>query len=522
MKTVHKRMFRSVAGQNMEHKILKFIEENNMLNKGDKVIVGVSGGADSVCLLFVLNKLREILGISIIVVHVHHGLRGEEADMDARYVEQLCSKLQLKCVTEYIDVKTFAGEEHLSIEEAARILRYKVFQKKAQLYNCNKTAVAHHSDDQAETVLFQAFRGSGLRGLAGMESVRGNIIRPLLGVTRMEIEHYLAENNIRYCTDSTNLGTDYSRNKMRNYLLPYIKENINAQAVSHLCSMAEDVRLANSYIEKKAYEAYEKYVIYNHNNVSDAEGIGNINIGQNVNNITKQVKIKTDIFLEDKIIADYVFRICIRKVSNSLKDITRRHINSINSLSNCSGYKEISLPYNVFVSKSYDELIFSKRNKSDYENKAILNSCPCNEAVNDAKSDDIYILIKKEDIQASENGLSFVENGLKIVLKIYDRKKIENIEKKAYTKYLDCDKIKDIFALRYRQPGDYVVVNEHGGRKKIKDYFIDMKIPKNLRDEQLLVADGSHIVWVVGYRISEDVKITKETIRVLEIDVKPV
>jgi len=485
----------------MERKILKFIKDNNMFCRGDKVLVGVSGGADSICLLFVLKNLQKYLNISLLALHVHHGLRGEEADTDAKFVEEICKKWDIQCFTKYVDVKAAAAKNHKSTEEAARILRYEAFEEMADLHNCDKIAVAHHSDDQAETILFQIFRGSGLKGLAGMEPVRGNIVRPLLCVTRMDIEQYLSGKSINYCIDSTNFSLDYSRNKLRNQLIPYIKENINVQAVSHLCNLAEDTRLANQYIEKKAMEICKENMF-----VSQDESYNNI------------VRLNVGVFAEDKIIVDCVLRMCINKVTDTLKDITRQHIDNIYQLSLCEGTKEISLPYDLRVTKCYDEMIFGRKVDSKYI-EACKNTNYGNNIKDFVAEKDFEITINKEDIAASKNGKSFAVNGQKINFKAYDRKNIEIIEKKAYTKFLDYDKIEDTFALRFRRMGDFLVINEAGGRKKLKDYFIDMKIPRNLRDKQILIADGSHIVWVIGWRISEDVKITEETVRVLEIGV---
>lgn len=465
----------------MEKIVLEFIKKNNMFTKGDKVLVGVSGGADSVCLLFVLYNLKEELNISLSAVHVHHGLRGEEADHDAQYAAKLCEKLNIECEIKYVDVKSAAIKNHQSTEEAARILRYKVFDEMAQKYNCNKIAVAHHEDDQAETMLFQMFRGSGLKGLAGISPVRERIVRPLLSVDKRMIEKYLETKNIKYCIDSTNLSTDYSRNKLRNQMLPFIKENINQKVVKHLAALAEDTREANEYIYDQAVDLYEKYKLQD----------------ETYNNC---VVLSTDIFNEKAILVKYVLRICINEITDTMKDITRKHIESIFSLAEANGYKEIILPYNVCVVKNYDKIIFRKGQL-------------LNEKIEET-------LIRKKDILYAKEPFILQKGGKNIIFSVRERKKVENIEKKAYTKYLDYDKIEDVFAVRVRKSGDFLVINENGGKKKLKDYFIDTKIPKNLRDYQILLADNSHIIWVIGYRISEDVKITDETVRILEIEVQ--
>lgn len=469
----------------MESRILDYIIENKLFDVNDKVLVGVSGGADSLCLLFVLNKLKEALGISIAAIHVHHGIRGKEADEDAEYVNEVCKKWGIECFTKYVDVKSAAVLNHQSTEEAARALRYKMFDIVSSECGCSKIAVAHHSDDQAETILFQMFRGSGLRGISGMEPVRGNIVRPLLRVNREEIERYLADNKIEFRTDSTNLETDYSRNKLRHQLLPFIKENINSRVVEHLLDLSDETRMTEDYLRRQAYIIFHKYIINNENEIEN-------------NIIDRRVIIDDKIFGEEKLLVYYVFRICINKVTNTMKDITRRHVDNIYNLKNSNGYKKINLPYGICVVKSYNHIIFEKEEQEDF----------C--------FDDI--IMDKRDLEPYKSKVIALKSGGSITFEVRERKKFENFEKKACTKWIDYDKIKDIFAIRLRKPGDYLVINDSGNRKKLKDYFIDIKIPRDLRDRQLLVADGSHVIWVIGQRISEDVKIDDDTERILQIE----
>ena len=194
----------------MIQKILKFITENDMLKANDRVIVGVSGGADSVCLLFTLMEIRREIPLTLAAVHVEHGIRGEDAKEDARYVQRLCQEYDIPFRKYCYRVAEIARERKQSVEEAGRELRYQAFEEACREYHANKIAVAHHMDDDAETVLLNLFRGSGLKGLAGIPAVRGKIIRPLLCVSRQEIEQYLTEHGIAYRTDATNLTEELS------------------------------------------------------------------------------------------------------------------------------------------------------------------------------------------------------------------------------------------------------------------------------------------------------------------------
>ena len=233
-------------------KVLGFMRNKHMTDRGDGVLAAVSGGADSVCLLLLLNGMAAELGIRVFAFHMNHGIRGEEADRDEQFVGELCKQLEIPLTVVHEKVETYAEEHGLSGEEAGRILRYRHLEETAESYQCTKIAVAHHEDDDAETVLLNLFRGSGLAGLSGIRPVRGKIIRPLLCVSRKEIEEYLKEQGFSWCEDSTNRENDYTRNKIRNELLPWVRENINSRAAEHILAVSMDFEINNlSYATKK-------------------------------------------------------------------------------------------------------------------------------------------------------------------------------------------------------------------------------------------------------------------------------
>ena len=225
----------------MKNKILTYINKENLLKRGEKVIVTCSGGADSIFLLHILNKL----GFECVVAHCNFHLRGEESDRDENFVREFCKKKGLTLLVEHFDTKQFAAENKLSIEMAARELRYNWFEKIRAEYNAGAIAVAHHSDDSIETILLNLLRGTGLKGICGIRPRNGFIVRPLLCVNRKEIEEYLAENGIGYITDSTNLENEYTRNKIRNIVMPILRE-INPQIDSVMLSNAENFAAAET------------------------------------------------------------------------------------------------------------------------------------------------------------------------------------------------------------------------------------------------------------------------------------
>ena len=445
----------------MIRKVLNFVNKNKILEYGDSVILGVSGGADSICMLHLLNSLKKELGITLCVVHVNHGIRGMEADRDEKFVKQTAENLGVECKTFHMDIPMIAKERKMSEEEAGRLIRYEIFENVAKEIGANKIAVAHNLNDNSETVLFNLFRGSKLKGLTGIPVKRDKVIRPILCLSREEIERYLLEHQLEYCVDCTNQETDYSRNKLRLEVLPYIKENINSKAEYNIVNAAESLGEVYQYIQCQVNEAYQQYVVDNI--------------------ILNSAKELPTVILKE-VIRQWIFH-----NAGKLKDITSTHVDMIAGLLNNTVSKKVELPYSLVIKKGYQGIQLEEEHKpKEKMNRVVL-----------------------------ENGkIHQVENFTVIM----DRNTInkENILDLLYTKWFDYDKINKLI-LRNRQPGDYIVVNGEGGKKKLKDYFIDMKIPKEKRDEILLLADGSHVVWIVGYRISEYFKVTDKSKNIIKI-----
>lgn len=242
----------------LQEKVEAYMEQHGMLLECGRVIAGVSGGADSVCMLLILKTCCDRKNLPLQVVHIEHGLRGEESLADAAFVEDLCRKLKIPCTVLHKDVASLADREGLSTEEAGRMVRYDAFQKVCR--EDGRIAVAHNMQDQAETVLFHLARGTGLDGLAGMQPVRGNIIRPLLCCSREEIEDWLRKQGQTWRTDATNQDTAYSRNLLRHQILPVLQQEVNAQAIRHICEAAERAGEAGAYLDRKAQEFIAEHV----------------------------------------------------------------------------------------------------------------------------------------------------------------------------------------------------------------------------------------------------------------------
>lgn len=236
--------------------IKRYIEANQLIRPGDGVVVGLSGGPDSVFLLYALHTLEPRMDFTLRAVHVHHGIRGAEADRDEAFSEKLCAKLDIPFQAVHVAAPAYAAQHGLSLEEAARILRYEALEAARQQLGQTRAAwiaVAHHLDDQAETVLHNLVRGAGLRGLAGMENRRNHVIRPLLSIKREDILKWLKQYDIPYVTDSTNADPHYTRNRIRSTVLPELRE-INPEASAHIAHSAALLREADAYFHALALQ----------------------------------------------------------------------------------------------------------------------------------------------------------------------------------------------------------------------------------------------------------------------------
>ena len=509
-----------VKAGRFRQKVLSFMKKNHMTDRGDSVLAAVSGGADSVCLLLLLHEMAAELGIKVFAFHMNHGIRGAEADRDERFVMELCERLNIPLTVAHEKVEEYAAERGLSGEEAGRILRYHHLGETAEKYQCAKIAVAHHEDDDAETVLLNLFRGSGLAGLSGIRPVRENIIRPLLCVSRKEIEEYLNEQELSWCEDSTNKENDYTRNKIRNELLPWVTENINSRAAEHILAVSEFAAQADAYFEMEAERILEESCSKrreegkqpNSKNAGEADGKES-GTGQSSkvaeNEMKMCTKINTDIFdTQPEILRTYIVRRMILNAAGKAKDITERHIHSVMDLSGPGGGHTADLPYGLKAVRGYDtlEIVLRKegRNSSQMPD---LNSKLERKAVS------------RKEIR-TEMGMDEIPDldGTHIRLHTIPREKELEIPKNQYTKWFDYDKINVGLSIRYRKNGDYLTLSG-GGKKKLHRFMIDEKIPEDERDRIPVLADGDHVLWVVGYRISDYYKITDETEHILEAEV---
>ena len=456
----------------MINDVKQYMEKYHMILPGETVVAGVSGGADSVCLLLLLQEYRKEVPFSLAVVHVNHRIRANAAE-DALFVQKLCDDFAIPCYLFEEDIEDMARKEGISTEEAGRKFRYQSFEKVLSDYGGHgKIAVAHNQNDQAETVLFHLFRGTGLTGLAGILPVRDHIIRPLLCIDRTAIETYLKKQHITWCIDETNSEDTYTRNKIRNRILPYVEKEIVSQSVSHIASTAEEMMQIRAYFEEQTRETVSRIVTFTD---------------------TKAVILTEPFNCLPNLMQRQVLLFCLERLTAGRKDIGASHILSIQALFAKSGSKEVHLPYQLKAVKQYQQVIIKRRTENSKEDFRHEVSIP-------------------ESVP--------LPTGQIVHFRLIEPQKKVNIPQKSYTKWFDYGKILHCLMLRNRQTGDYLTINKELSHKKLNDYFIEEKIPKEDRDRVVVLADGSHIIWAMGFRISEYYKVTEETKQILEVSLE--
>ncbi|MCP3925646.1 MAG: tRNA lysidine(34) synthetase TilS [Desulfobacterales bacterium] len=461
-----------------KNKFLNFIsdkiDEFSMVERDDRVLVAVSGGADSVALLY---GLIEIVGKNNIgVAHFNHLLRGDESDRDEKFVETLTNDLKIPFFIEREDVQDYKKRNKLSLEDAARVLRYNFLEIVAQNNNYQKIATAHHSDDNAELVIMNLLRGSGQLGLTGIPPVRGNIIRPLIGLSKKEILCFLDKK--QYINDSSNFDQSILRNKIRHDLLPYISENYNPSVSGTLNRLSSILRVDEDYLANIVDDKYE--CIHRLINENEVEVL--------IDKIT----------CEHDSIKMRIIRKAIESVTGDLKKFSYTHIQDILNLINKDDNKSIDLPAAVRVCKTSNCLIFRKylvplRSLGAQVNKGSYNFeiSSDTEIVLDYRHKLIFSTIKNDgDLDVTNKNIVFFDKDtLELPLKI---RKVQ---------YGDCFKP---YGLR--------------GTQKIKKFFNAGNIPENLRWNTPVIINNDEIIWLCGHRSGSNFLVTKKTRAILKIE----
>ena len=487
----------------------KYIREHELFSDGDRVILGVSGGADSIGLMTLMCSLAEEMPLSITVLHVNHMLRGEEADGDEEFVKKYCEDCGVKCVGVHADVKTYAFRKNISIEEAGREARYQAFRQLAQKLikddestELIKVAVAHHSDDNAETILLNIIRGSDLKGLQGMQPVTERdgltIVRPMLCLSREEIEEYLNEQKIGFRTDSTNMQDEFARNKIRLNVLPELKK-INPKAAAHINETAKAIRKTKLFMDGETARAYAL-------TVDESEDGLNIDL--------ERFRIM------DPVLKSAVIYECAAKLAGSVKDIGNKHVAAVLALADKQTGRRVQIPYNIIAIKSYSRIIMRLASREDLQAQNMVSTTSLSPDGRLIEPEPEHQLLIDIDDLSYEPVYYDLWNSLRLAVKITEVNSANRqrlMEKNKYTKAFDFDKIKGNLVLKKPQNSDEI--SFFGGRKTVKKFFVDQKVPQEERRNALVLRDDHEVLWILGHRISETFKITDFTAHAIEVSI---
>ena len=455
-----------------------------LISPGDRVLVAVSGGVDSLALLYLLEQFSKELGYDLFVAHLNHLSRGKESDEEARFVRKEADKLSLPFFIEEIDVAREKFHLKTSFQESARILRYRFLEKILLSTKGSKIAVGHTADDQVETILMNLFRGTGLRGLAGIPEKRGNVVRPLLRCTRSELEQFLSDRNLAYRTDSSNHEKKYLRNRIRHDVIPFLK-TFDTAISGNLLGLAEIAREEDDWISEKTRELFSQLVTIRK---------GRRDLCFEMSEFQKQPQA-----MKRRLIREVLYQL-----KGDLRAITALHIRQVLDLfAHARVGSRLKLPGNVRVSCDYGMMHFSLSKKSE----------------------DSLVFppgLEKKTIRLKVPGVtSLAEGGVQLHARLMEPPVVfpEPVDEKQA--YLDFEKTGEFIGARFFQPGDHFVPLGMRGHKKLKSYFVDRKIPREKRPFiPILTNAEDDIIWIYGERISDRFCVSAKTQKVLFIEGK--
>jgi tRNA(Ile)-lysidine synthase len=451
-------------------KVRNTISRYDMISHGDSVVVAVSGGPDSVCLLDILYQLKDDLGLKLVVAHLDHGLRPDEDEAETRFVKSLAGSLQLPFETK--KAGSLMEQHESSLEERARDVRYRFLEEALQKFSARKIAVGHNLNDQAETVLMRLIRGSGPSGLAGIPPLRDEkIIRPLIEVSRNEVESYIEEKGLKYVTDISNLEPRYLRNSIRLDLLPQLRK-YQPRIVELLGQTAGIMRKDEECLEEMA-KAWVK--------------------GQDESGDGRELRFHLSSFKKlPEALKNRVIRYALRETGGSLRQVGLRHIEAVKRLAASEKPQAMAnLPNHINIRKDYDALVFG--------------------LVKDTQAQGFCCFL--------DGPGTFYLDALRCTISLEEMVKSALAEMNAspWTAFLSAEKLAYPLMIRNFLPGDRFVPLGMSGHKKLKDFFIDLKLSSRARAQIPILTHSNRIVWVCGLRIDDRFKVTDDTEKVLKV-----
>lgn len=474
-------------GEHIFARVTRTMLDNNMVVPGESVLVGVSGGMDSVSLLWCLVRSAERLSVSRLgVAHLNHGLRGPAADHDMSFVRQLADEYGLPFYGEVADVSGFAEQNRLSTEDAARRVRYDFFDKTAVAHGYDKIATAHHADDNAEQVLMGFLRGSGQTGLSGIPPVRENVIRPFIKLTRAEIKTAAEKAGLEFIVDETNDDTYFLRNRIRHELIPYLQQNYNANLTGNLNRLAEIFRAEAEWLETLIDDAFAGVLLKGKDN-----------------SVTISVP---RMMAQPRAVQRRLIRKALARVKGDLQKITFERVEAVIGCLDKDRFITIQMPDGVEVDKDGDRLTIGPASDRPEE---IVGTGP-------------FFSRRVLDRGAGNDSVIIPEIGARIDFIVVLPEVVGNfIENRPDVAFFDLEKLVFPLTVRNVQPGDCFAPLGMKGHQKVKDFFINNKVPRKKRRSCPVVASGERIIWLAGYRTADSVKVTPDTTRVLKAILVP-
>lgn len=447
-----------------EQKVIRFISENNLILSGDRILIGLSGGPDSVFLLHFLNKFQKKFRIEIGAAHVNHLLRGKESDRDELFCKTICREISIPFFSIRKKVKSYSLKHKISLEAAGRKIRYDFFEKISNQHRYNKIATAHNADDNTETVLLNLIKGAGLKGISGIPIKRKNIIRPILALSKNEILNYLGNNLFEYRTDSSNLSNEYERNFLRNEIIPLIQKNINPAITNSVLNTSINLQRLNAGLSEISANLKSKIKVIPGVKVS-------IPVGFMVD--------------ENEFISSYLIKEIVDE--NFSVKFESNDIKKILLLVNKTSGKSEELSSKLVGYRERDKIIIKKKSADLTPEKKIISV-----------GDKIKI-----------NGRVF--SILKYKFEKVQLSSSKNIE------YISADKLKDNFIIRNWRKGDKFYPIGMKGSKKVSDYLSDIKVNSFEKKDQLVLENDGKIVWIIGQRLDDRFKLKSNSKKVLKL-----
>jgi tRNA(Ile)-lysidine synthase len=455
-------------------KLKTTVNRFGLLKKGDRVLVALSGGPDSVALLYGLVALKTEYKLKLYTAHLNHQLRGAESERDEKFAKELALDLGLRFFSKRVDVKKKARKEKMSIEEAAREVRYKYLEQLAEKIGAAKIALGHQADDQAETFLMRLVRGAGAAGLSGIPVKRDKIIRPLIQIKRDEVESFLKANRIPFRLDSSNYLTDFNRNRIRLKLLPVIKKEFNPLIVDSLNRAADIISFQQEYIQKTSEQILKRF--------------GKKRKGKIIIDAKKFARYHTCLKRE-------MIRLCINNLGGDISRLPFELVErALSLIGRKKSGKRVELDKGLWFEVGGSELAFFRK-----EEKGFIRSIKL-PGITILKDQNLMVKSRLQNGRSSRESLSLQNQNVSL---------------------LDWDKLAPPFAVRSRREGDKFRPLGMKGTKSVADFLIDAKVPRHSRDQVPVLTSKGRIVWLVGFRISDYFKVTRKTKKVLRLEATP-